>query len=106
MIDILLENTLDFNIVDGDLSLTVDEQTDFQDLNYILNLNTGDLKQYPLLGTNLVLYKNGVLDDVINAINAQLDNINLPIRNVYVTNDNKLKIDFINTTTTINLSLL
>lgn len=106
MTDILLKQTLDFDIINGDFALCSNEDTDFQDLNYLLNLNTGDLKQYPLLGTNLITYKNGYLDQVIGLLKGQFDLANLPVKDVYQTVDNKLKIVFENNYTIIDLSVL
>jgi len=106
MTDIALKQTLDFEIINGDLFICKDDDTDFQDLNYILNLNTGDLKQYPLLGTNLITYKNGYLENLIINLRQQFNLINLPVVDVYQTEDNKLKINFETNYTIIDLSIL
>lgn len=106
MTDILLQQTLDFQIENGDLALCKDDDTDFQDLNYLLNLNTGDSKQYPLLGTNLITYKNGYVEDAISVLKQQFDITNLPVIDVYQTNENKIKVVFANNYSLIDLSIL
>jgi hypothetical protein len=69
-------------------------------------LNTGDLKQYPLLGTNLILYKNGVLEDVYAILNTQFQIASLPVNEVFQTIDNKLKINMSGRVSIIDLSIL
>jgi hypothetical protein len=106
MTDILLKQTLDFDIVNGDFAISQNEETDFQDLNYLLNLNTGDSKQYPLLGTNLIFYKNGYMDNLFSVLKKQFEIASIPVKEVYQTNDNKLKILIGADYTVIDLSVL
>lgn len=106
MTDILLTQNLDFQIVNGDLSVSTDDDCDFQDLNYLMNLNTADNKQFPLMGTNLVYYKNGDLQDCINKLQEQFTFTKLPVKQVYQTIDNKLKIVLESNYLIIDLSVL
>lgn len=106
MTDILLTNNLDFDIVNGDLSISSGDQCDFVDLNYLMNINTGDNKQFPLMGSNLIYYKNGDLSECINKLNEQFTFTKIPVTKAYQTIDNKLKIVLNNDYLVLDLSIL
>jgi hypothetical protein len=93
MKDIALKDTLDLLIQNGDLTFVEDLDCDFQDLNLLLNINLGDNKQYPLMGTNMIYYKNGVLEDLLGNLQKQFIYTNLPVNRIQNTDDNRLKIN-------------
>jgi len=106
MVDIGLNKTLDLEFRNGDLSLSEDMDLDFQDLNLLLNLNSGDSKQYPLLGSNLITAKNGDYQKLISSLYQQMKFNYLPVKTITQTNDMKLKIVLEDNYTFVDLSVL
>jgi hypothetical protein len=106
MTDLTLDKNLDLLIQNGDLLFCNDTDTDFQDLNILLNLNTGDSKQFPLLGTNMITAKNGDYQSLISTLYTQMDIAGLPVKKISQTNDNKLKILLEDNYTFVDLSIL
>jgi hypothetical protein len=103
MTDILLSNDLDLVIDGGDLRTCNNLDTDYQDLNLLLNINTGDNKQYPQLGTNLITWKNGEYDGLLNNLKTQFDFNNLPVEEVIIDNDKTIRIKMKGNYTSVSL---
>ena len=103
MTDILLSNDLDLVIDGGDLRSCSNLDTDYQDLNLLLNINTGDNKQYPQLGTNLITWKNGEYDGLLNNLKTQFDFNNLPVEEVIIDNDKTIRIKMKGNYTSVSL---
>lgn len=106
MTDILLTQDLELQVVNGDLGLCEDSDTDFQDLNLLLNMNTGDNKQYPLLGSNLITYKNGEYSSLLLNLKQQFDYNQLPVTDIIIDNETSIKLKLRGNYRFIDLSVL
>jgi hypothetical protein len=106
MTDILLTQDLELEIVNGDLGICEDLDTDFQDLNLLLNFNTGDSKQYPTLGTNLITWKNGEFSGLLQNLKTQFTFAKLPVDEIIVDNETSIKLKLKGNYRFVDLSIL
>lgn len=83
--DILLTEDNDLMIYEGDFVTGVSDQ---QHVMHILQSVSGDYKQYPVIGVNMINFINGFTSDMARTIKLQLMSDGYNVKNLIVDNGN------------------